>query len=116
MFIDADSAELPGECRAFPGLCAAEKALFLKQCGVGTLICGALSTEYEEALADQGIESISFIAGPVERVLEAWRSGTLEKASFSMPGCGCPRRRRCGKRRHGGSLPLNTITKENAKL
>ena len=116
MFIDTDSAEFPGECRAFSGLCAAEKAMFLKQCGVGTLICGALSTEYEEALAEQGIESISFIAGPVERVVEAWRTGKLEGASFSMPGCGCSRRRRCRNRRHGGSLPLNTFTKENTTL
>lgn len=113
MIIDADNGEAPGQCLGFPGWSAGEKASFLEQRGVGTLVCGAISTEYADALGEHGIESLSFIAGPVDGVVEAWKSGTLERSDFSMPGCGCPRRRRCRRRGHGHSLALNTFNEEN---
>ena len=90
---------------SFIGDSNGEKAEFLAGHKVHTLICGAISTEYEESLLTEGIEIVSFIAGPVDQVLEAWKNNTLEVTDFSMPGCGCPRRR-CRRRRHGGALRL----------
>lgn len=79
-----------------------ERAVFLRDLGVGTLVCGAISREYEWALLESGIDLLSFIAGSVDDVIAAWTRGSLERSVFSMPGCPCPRRRRC--RRRGGSL------------
>ena len=88
---------------ALPDGNAAFKASFLGEHTVEQVICGAISREYENALVASGIEVISFIAGPLEQVLDAWRAGNLVQADFSMPGCGC-RRRRCRNRGQGHSL------------
>ncbi len=106
LIVDADSSGSIGDLVGFPGWSAADKARFLAEKGVSTVVCGAVSHEYEEAFISRGIEIISFIAGPVEQVIEAWNDGTLIGAPFSMPGCGCPRRRRCRRRGRGGSLNL----------
>lgn len=107
LIVDSDAPALTSECFEFPGWSGDEKARFLERKGVTTLVCGAVSHEYEEAFLAHGIETISFIAGPVEQVLEAWKAGTLIRESFSMPGCGCPRRRRCRRGMRGGSLDLS---------
>lgn len=114
MIVDAGSPEHDGDCIEFPGWSGDEKARFLAEKGVTTLVCGAVSHDYEKVFLAHGIETVSFIAGPVERVLDAWKDGTLLHDAFSMPGCGCPRRRRCRRRRHGTSLDLNN--KENTIL
>lgn len=54
--------------------------------GVGTLICGAVSRPMQEALAARDIRVIGFVAGDLERVIAAWRSGELDD-TFAMPGC-----------------------------
>jgi len=107
LIVDTDSPALDGDCFEFPGWSGDEKARFLAEKGVTTLVCGAVSHEYEAAFLAHGIETISFLAGPVEQVLEAWKAGTLIRDAFSMPGCGCPRRRRCRRRMRGGSLDLS---------
>jgi len=84
---------------AIPNGNAELKASFFREQNVAQVLCGAISCEYENTLVASGVEVISFIAGPVEQVLEAWRGGTLVQDQFAMPGCGC-RRRRC---RHRGS-------------
>ncbi len=114
LIIDTEIPETNGEIVEFPGWNADEKALSLAEKGVSTVVCGAVSHDYEEAFISQGIETISFIAGPVEQVIEAWKAGTLIRDSFSMPGCGCPRRRRCRRRGRAGSLELSN--KENNTL
>jgi predicted Fe-Mo cluster-binding NifX family protein len=85
-----------GESIALPMGDATARADFLESLGVSALVCGAISRECEEALLARGIETVSFVAGPIEKVLLAWRAGILTNGRFSMPGCGCPRRRRCG--------------------
>lgn len=107
LIVEATSLTSNGDCFEFPGWSGDEKARFLEGKAVTTLICGAVSHEYEEAFLAHGIEIISFIAGPVEQVFEAWKAGTLIRDLFSMPGCGCPRRRRCRRRMRGGSLDLS---------
>jgi predicted Fe-Mo cluster-binding NifX family protein len=106
MILDTEIPETNGETVEFPGWGADEKARCLADRGVSTVVCGAVSNDYEEAFLAHGIEILSFIAGSVEGVLEALRTGTLIGDSFSMPGCGCPRRRRCRRRGFGGSLNL----------
>jgi predicted Fe-Mo cluster-binding NifX family protein len=101
LIIDDDSA-LNAIERAFRAEGPLERAVFLRDLGVGTLVCGAISREYEWALLESGIDLLSFIAGSVDDVIAAWTRGSLERSAFSMPGCPCPRRRRC--RGRGGSL------------
>lgn len=84
---------------------AAYKASFFGNHNVSQMLCGAISCEYENALITSGIEVISFIAGSLEQVIDAWKEGTLVQAHFAMPGCGC-RRRRCRNRGHGHSLHM----------
>lgn len=74
---------------------AQDKASFLLEAGVRKLVCGAISYWFEQELVSSGIEVISFVAGTVETVMEALKAGTLVEKTFSMPGCGRPRRR-CG--------------------
>lgn len=93
----------PGENReelVLRNLNARERARILKEAGVGTLICGAISNECKDALLGEGIELVPFIAGPIETIVSAWKRRGLEESRFSMPGCGCPRRhcRRRGRR------------------
>lgn len=108
LLIDVNSTAPDGVLVEFPGWSADDKARCLSERGVTTLVCGAVSLDYEAAFLARGIETISFIAGPVEHIFEAWKTGTLIQGAFSMPGCGCPRRRRCRRRGRGGSLDLTT--------
>lgn len=72
-----------------------DRARFLLDSDVHKLVCGAISYWYEQTLLSSGIEVISFVAGSVETIMEALKAGTLVEKTFSMPGCGRPRRR-CG--------------------
>lgn len=81
------------------GNVTAKQAFFTEQ-GIGQLICGAISREYEDALLASGVEVVSFIAGPVDLVIDAWNADNLVQDQFSMPGCGC-RRRQCRHRGQG---------------
>lgn len=95
MFVDPE--QKPSRAESFPALDAFSRAEYLVAKGVSILVCGAISSDYEEEIARRGIEIVSFIAGPVDQVVEAWRDGRLVSTRFSMPGCGCPRRR-CRRR------------------
>lgn len=76
------------------------RAQELKNSGVDTLVCGAISRPYEMALLAKDIEVRHSVCGPVEEVLSAALQGTLEDARFIMPGFSGPRRFR---RRRGNS-------------
>ncbi len=79
------------EEKEIPDVSIEEKAKFFEYHGVTTVICGAISREYEEAVVAKNIEVVSFIAGSIDEVIEAWNEKQLIQTSFSMPGCGCPR-------------------------
>jgi predicted Fe-Mo cluster-binding NifX family protein len=54
---------------------------------VPVLICGAVSKVPATIIADGGIQLVPFIAGEVDRVLDAYaREGAVAPA-FVMPGC-----------------------------
>jgi len=76
---------------------------FILNNGIERLVCGAISLESEQELLGRGIEVVSFVAGPLQDVLDAISVGALVEKRFSMPGCVCPRRR-CARRGrgHGG--------------
>lgn len=58
----------------------------LRECGVSTLICGAISAEPARILEEGGIDLIPFITGKTEQVL-AWYGGGGSIAGYQMPGC-----------------------------
>jgi len=76
------------------------KALRLAELGVGTLVCGAISRPLHEIVAAYGVHVISFVAGDLSEVIQAWLSGGLEGDDFAMPGC-------CGRRRRRGIVGIN---------
>ena len=65
----------------------------LKELGVETLICGAISEDLHRELTSRGVRVIGFVAGEVDEVLAAFLAGRLRGAAFSMPGC-CRRQHR----------------------
>lgn len=70
-----------------------QKALRLMDMGVDALVCGAISRPMHDLIATHRIQVISFVAGDLLDVVQAWLEGTLETDLFAMPGC---RRRRWG--------------------
>lgn len=74
------------------------KARILAEAGVDTLICGAVSNPFSEALVAYGIEIIPFVTGEADTVVAAYIGGCLNGAAFAMPGCQGRRiRRRKGR-------------------
>ncbi|WP_372808841.1 NifB/NifX family molybdenum-iron cluster-binding protein [Pontiella sp.] len=83
------------ESYSLPMDCPQSKLSFLKERQVDVLICGAISRRVREYAEELGIRVNPFVSGEVGEVWEAWKSGTLDNACYSMPGC-----RRC-RRRNG---------------
>ena len=72
-------------------------------CGADLLICGAMCGRTRNCLEASGLHVIPWVGGPIVRVLEAFRTGTLD--SLAMPGCHNARRQR-GQCRNLGQGPL----------
>jgi predicted Fe-Mo cluster-binding NifX family protein len=66
----------------------------LRERGVGTLICGALSPELLTYGEQIGLTIIHGVAGELDEVLKAFGNRELEQPRFRMPGCKGPRRYR----------------------
>ena len=64
------------------------RAKTLSCCGVGIVICGAISLSLETVLLSTGIQVIGCVCGGLEDVTRAFLSGRLDDAGFRMPGCG----------------------------
>jgi predicted Fe-Mo cluster-binding NifX family protein len=101
LLVDADS---PGAEPAEVDLGSEQprrRAEEVSRLGVDVLICGAISRPLEWMLVEAGIEVRSGVCGPVDEVVSAYRTGTLD-AQFRMPGCcggmgGGRQRRRAGR-------------------
>ncbi len=93
-----DSGEGPEEELRFPDMEALDRLKVLRQKGVDTLICGALSLELLYGARHQGLRVISGVAGAVDEVLRAYREDRLGEPEFWLPGCRGPRRYRQGCR------------------
>ena len=81
-----------------------QKVIRLMELGVGTLVCGAISRPLHAMVTAYGIRVVSFVAGDLSEVIQAWMSGCLEGDDFAMPGC-------CGRGR-GRRRGINGINKE----
>jgi predicted Fe-Mo cluster-binding NifX family protein len=62
------------------------KTLRLKELGIDTLICGAISGQCAYMVTSAGIELIPWISGFVEEVLQAFLKGPPFNKRFLMPG------------------------------
>ena len=86
-----------------------QRAALVQRNDVNTLICGAITGYARALLAAAGVGVIPWICGPVDDVLEAYLTNTLDASDWMMPGCGgnqqfrrelgrCEHaRRRCGQ-------------------
>jgi len=71
---------------------ARHKADCLRQWGVQTLVCGAVSCSYALSLSQSTIKTIAFVAGEIDEIIGAFLAGNLDKPDYRMPGChGCCR-------------------------
>jgi len=72
----------PFECKS-PYLRAAR----LDDLGVKVLICGGISEFYANLIEARGIKIVSFAAGAVDEILEAYITGNIYRKDYRMPGC-----------------------------
>jgi predicted Fe-Mo cluster-binding NifX family protein len=97
--VEADGAREVGRREAaLPDEPALRRAGRLRELGVGTVLCGAVSRPLALAVREAGIELIPFVAGPVDAVVRAYLGGRLADARFLQPGCMPGARRRWGRR------------------
>ncbi len=74
----------------------------LRELGIETLVCGAISEPLQHELSQRGVTVIGFVAGDLEEVEHGFLLGRLPSRGLSMPGCGGRRRRLRGGRGGGG--------------
>jgi hypothetical protein len=77
-----------GQELQLPELAPRERLKFLRDQGVNTLVCGALSTDLHDCAIHLGFRVVCGIAGGVGEVLEAYRENRLDGPEFRLPGCG----------------------------
>ncbi len=82
----------------------AGKVAELKEAGIETLLCGAVSRPLANAVSQAGIQVIPFVTGDVDDVLAAYMCGQLDRPRFLQAGCpaGARRRWRNGRQHLGG--------------
>ena len=94
--VEVESGRIVGESLAtISEITPNARALRLAKLGVGTLVCGAISGATRNLVEAYGIQVISFVAGDIRNVIQAWLSGNIHDGLFFMPGCG-----RRGRHRH----------------
>lgn len=105
LLVDRDDSTNPDSRlrTPIPNLLPARKIVSLAEHHADVLVCGAISRHLETMLVAYGIEVKAFVAGDLERVIEAFFAGELDADSFAMPGC----RRRCRNRWRGKAGLLN---------
>jgi len=86
-----------------------ERALRLTTLQVEYLICGAITRSSCDVLSGHGIKIISFVAGGLEQVIQAWLSDSFKDGHLAMPGC------RRGKRHGARKLPCRDSAEQLAK-
>lgn len=77
----------------FPSDQPEKKAIRMKELGISTLICGAISKYVARLISVHRIEIIPFISGETDVVIKAFLSGQLPNPGMMMPGC-CKRIRK----------------------
>uniref|UniRef100_A0A7C3Z2U9 Dinitrogenase iron-molybdenum cofactor biosynthesis domain-containing protein n=1 Tax=Desulfobacca acetoxidans TaxID=60893 RepID=A0A7C3Z2U9_9BACT len=85
---------------------------FLRDQGVTTLICGALSPDLRHYAARLGIKVVCGVAGEIEEVRRSYWQNQLDRPQFYLPGCRGPRRYRSG----WGCPGLNGVPGSGARV
>lgn len=103
--IDIDGGRILGQTgRRFFSDDPLERASRLAAMQVEQLICGAITRGSYDALTEQGIQVVSFVAGDLPLVIQACLTDRLHEGFLAMPGC--RRGKRHGTRRYPySSLP-----------
>lgn len=104
IFPEDPSQEGLGQELILPHLEAAQRLEVLRNQGVRTLICGALSADLLCCAKQLGLTIVCGVAGEVDEVVRSYRQNTLDHPKFWLPGCRGPRRYRGGWR-GGKGLP-----------
>lgn len=88
--VDIESGEIVNEVQeTLSEDLPVRKILRLREMGIGTLVCGAISRPIHGLVVANGIHVVPFVAGDLNEVIQAWISGNLEADIFAMPGyCG----------------------------
>jgi len=73
---------------------AGQRLEFLRERGVKTLICGALSPDLLYSAQKLGLKVVCGVAGEVEEVRRSYWQEGLDQPRFWLPGCRGPRRYR----------------------
>lgn len=100
MIVDTEAEHLDRISLSLEGDDLARRCTRMKELGVETLICGAISNPFCRRLVADNIEVIQGISGPKEDVLRAFMKGKLDQEAFLMPWC---RRGTCGRAGRGPS-------------
>ncbi|RJR39606.1 MAG: hypothetical protein C4567_11880 [Deltaproteobacteria bacterium] len=85
-----------GQELALPHLAAAQRLQALRDKGVNTLICGALSADLLRYAGELGLTVVSGVAGEVQEVVQSYWQNALDHPKFLLPGCRGLRRYRSG--------------------
>lgn len=98
--VDAIEGKIVGQTgRRFSGDDPQERSMRLATLQVEQLVCGAITRSSFDALTERGIKVVSFVAGDIEQVLQAWLSGRLNDGHLAMPGCNRGKRHRSQRNR-----------------
>lgn len=83
---DAEGVSYRKEIRLFD-VPFTQKALFLAELGVETLVCGAISKPLQKMITAYGIRVAAFVAGDLNTLIETWMAEDLDAKINTMPGC-----------------------------
>ena len=93
LIVEAKSGNVLSETPdILPEYMSVRKAVCLSELGIDILICGAISRPLRDIVASYDIRVISFVAGDLRQVMDAWLSRSGDIRLFAMPGC-------CGNRK-----------------
>ncbi|MFZ5449906.1 MAG: NifB/NifX family molybdenum-iron cluster-binding protein [Thermodesulfobacteriota bacterium] len=76
-----------GQELVLPQLEAAQRLQVLRDKGVKTLICGAMSPDLLRFAENLGLTVVSGVAGEVQEVVQSYWQNTLDHPKFWLPGC-----------------------------
>lgn len=86
--VEAESGRIVRERdEKLPANSGSETGRCLIGLGVDTLVCGAISRLMLSQIAAYDIRVVSFVAGDLCEIIQAWLSGDFRKEAFTMPGC-----------------------------
>jgi predicted Fe-Mo cluster-binding NifX family protein len=109
--IEANATRIVHEdCENLPGTSFVDNAAWLAERGTEVLVCGAISRWAYAVVAGCGIRVISFVAGELREVIQAWLDGRLKQGRFAMPGCLGPKRRAFQSLPHFGQEEYAMVT------